>query len=1007
MSTIKPSEATQHFRKTVFVEGKIAGSKSYTSANGGRWVVRIADLDKSVGQYDAVLVVNKDPNLNPPVYALGVGAPNHAIIKLFEDVTFGALFQPGTTFRAEAVVGNYNGMVWFNVWQIFLSIPQFMIGTRQVYNEPYCERRLLLRARGILGRNINFRNTNFGGTFIGNFVHDIFQKIAVSSHRPELIAEFRENPKEFLLKSSQPMTILSGAMGSLGDSPRIKGNEWRVVKNQIERLIDSSSVQSLINHESNWFSEVPVSGGAIQGDIDLRSAARIIDLKTGVHSPHHDNQICVYLVGEIVEKGFACKDDVEAYLIYSSGTIKNDSLRVRKIAGNSSRVLESLERFLLARHRLLLVSAGKKLPKIDLDPITCREERCEYISQDDQHTCSCHFYCQTDRNWSCEGCKHTPLCTEHTKRHSFGVIDEANRIRVALTREIEFQRRGADTYQSWSGRFEIVDIAPNRSIILRPLSLCELDPPSPGEKVRLKLENDHPTTAGVMMVSEDDNWVVNNRGNGSFEKGSFLQLVQPRSELNGIYHLLGCVDYLQRLGDVSHLQGISFAGGSIAFGAPEIVDDFRSVLLDNTVTDIFCQSHGVIKSKHLLMDLINLVSGRILVVSDAEIPAISGSIDLRCVQMSDLLSGTRSIEDGINRVKDRLFQSRCWIISPDILLNTDICSALPNLGREFFDHAVIFETNSVTGLEYFLIRKFGKHMITIGDANCVGRPLHSQQSKLMGLGDNLMARVYGRGFPSVNGQIIPKLVCEREQPIDPELNRSLDSCRLIPAENCMSKLDIKLVPCKPDSTITERRLIFSCETAAVDGGPPKILRLSIENTPSSEEIESDLGELVCQISNSLVEDDILTSPTSGRSYRVIQAPSNRDDEGSEWMVNIFAIVDQRNISMSEVIEVIERSKKLIQLGVNPKNLAILSASHDQLALVAQSLGDELIGVALRTPYGIRGESWGNVIITCAVGSSQALDTRELYTMLRSSITRAFIVGSPSILENHPLLRTIH
>ena len=92
--------------------------------------------------------------------------------------------------------------------------------------------------------------------------------------------------------------------------------------------------------------------------------------------------------------------------------------------------------------------------------------------------------------------------------------------------------------------------------------------------------------------------------------------------------------------------------------------------------------------------------------------------------------------------------------------------------------------------------------------------------------------------------------------------------------------------------------------------------------------------------------------------------------------------------------------------VKPKNLAIMSVLHSQLSMIAQQYETELKGIALRTPYGIRGESWGNVIISCATQSVREIETREIYTMIRAARSRVIIIGASCVLQNHPLLRNI-
>ena len=59
---------------------------------------------------------------------------------------------------------------------------------------------------------------------------------------------------------------------------------------------------------------------------------------------------------------------------------------------------------------------------------------------------------------------------------------------------------------------------------------------------------------------------------------------------------------------------------------------------------------------------------------------------------------------------------------------------------------------------------------------------------------------------------------------------------------------------------------------------------------------------------------------------------------------------------------------------------------------------------MRTPYGISGEIWGHVIVSCAAQTAEDIDVKELYTMIRASREKTYIVGDSALFRNHPLLR---
>ena len=113
-----------------------------------------------------------------------------------------------------------------------------------------------------------------------------------------------------------------------------------------------------------------------------------------------------------------------------------------------------------------------------------------------------------------------------------------------------------------------------------------------------------------------------------------ITVSQPKSELNGIYHLQGCLDDLQRLGEVSNREGVSFAGGTLFPGAPNI-ENLGDVIFEDSVTDIFCQSFRLLNPKTILHEVVQAAMDheRFLIVTDAIMQPTEGYIDLRGDQL--------------------------------------------------------------------------------------------------------------------------------------------------------------------------------------------------------------------------------------------------------------------------------------------------------------------------------------------------------------------------------------
>ena len=82
----------------------------------------------------------------------------------------------------------------------------------------------------------------------------------------------------------------------------------------------------------------------------------------------------------------------------------------------------------------------------------------------------------------------------------------------------------------------------------------------------------------------------------------------------------------------------------------------------------------------------------------------------------------------------------------------------------------------------------------------------------------------------------------------------------------------------------------------------------------------------------------------------------------------------------------------------------MSTNKFQLNKICESLEDKHMGISLRTPYGISGESWGHVIVACTTNTPNNISPYELYTMIRSSSDKTYIFGTNDFFDNHPLVR---
>ena len=1007
MRTIRPSEGLKHLKETVFVEGIIAGPKTYSNNYGGRWIIEIADANSQDSTTDAILVANENPNQNPAIKDLCKKPPNDAILSIFRNDEFAKLFQPGTVFRAESIVDRSNGLAWFNIWQIFLLEPYFKIGAKQIYNEPLCQRRLFLRSRGIKEKKVT-NDEYTGHFFVGNLVHSIFQKIALSNDRSTIVSDFRSNPDKFLLNNLLPKALLVCGMSKQGSGRSIGDRELSEVKKHIMRLVNSSNVLELVSAGNDWVSEVPVSGTSIHGEIDIRDKYHLLELKTGQSKSSHKNQLKSYLIGDMLEKGSFIMEELKAYLIYSNSYISEEN-RVYEISNSTENLIETLNRFTMARHRLLLVNAGLKLPKIEFEANYCKSARCHYFKDDAKETSGCHFYCQIERSWSCEDCKHASFCNEHTKLHSLDVIDEANRIRKALINEIEFMRRKVNENYTWAGTFKVIEDKGNNIYLVVAEDGFGFDPPSSGEKILIhKPENNFPSIGYVLGIATDYGYEIISHGGMFLEKDEVIKLEQPRSELNGLFELLECLDELQRLGAFSHREGIAFSGGNVISGQPEKVFSIKDAIHEKSVTDIFCQSFNLDQSEKLLLDAIENIEGTTLIVTEAITIPVKESFDTRGKQVIDLISSQDSLSGAILKIKAKLESCSYWITSPDMLLNdNEIFESLPSKGNKYFDYIIVYETNNIAGLEYFLLRRFGKRIIVIGDANNIGRPLKTQQAKLLGLGDNLVSRVFDRGFPKVDGKMHPKIVLPIDQPISLGLKKALERCRMVSTDSGRVGKQVNIIPSNDESQGSTLSPLYFLEIEPSVNVPPKKVELKINEFITLEDYQKDLEELKDKIKFTLVGGEKLTTLTSGRTYEVMGAPINRNEEVNNWLIKLSIDFESQYFSKDEALQVVEKFRQLKKQGIEPKDIAIMSTSQKQLTMIAEECSGELSGVSLRTPYGIKGECWDYVIITCATKNAFSIQSRELYTMLRASRFEVYLICDSNLLNNHPFIRNMH
>jgi len=1019
---IKPSQgASQHAGKPVLIEGKFAGPIIESNNFGGRWTIEVRDRnDSGTGNAPAVLSVNWHPQGNPHLPS-GIPQLRSGVKSLFQLPEFAPLFREGAPFLAEAVVGFVDGRPWLNISEWLLIEPEFPVGVRQIIGEPICQRRIMLAARGIKSSRYSNAADGAGGFIVGDLVHSVFQAIATApvQDRTDLITNALQTPQKIVAEFFPRDVALKGALLAVGKPP--EESNFSVIttaSTHIRNLASSQVVNQLLGNDQ-WSSEVRVAHPAVDGLIDIRSTNSILELKTdSIQKKAHIEQAQLYLVADMLKHGVknVCGHH-KAFVVRSSSQITADSLRITPVHLNTTMLLQLLDRFITARHRFLLVGGRVVLPQINMTESEC--EDCPYF-KDDQVTgkpSACHFYCQTDRSWTCDNCKHLHSCTQSQARHDFEALDDSNRIRMAVLEEIQSIRReefreGAN--QDWEKIFEITQILPGGQLTLDPMFTDDIDPPRPGSDVFIQPPgwNERIHAEVIRNGFADDSWIIATTARmPSLVTGMQCRVFQSRSRVSAVYALLSCVDELQRHTEGSSIEGISFAGGRTLSEKLRVVDSIKQAI-DAGVEDIFCQCFNLHESRSILRNCLEINNtGRTLIVSDAPVLGVNNDsiLKLDAPEIQAAITGVPDAREALRNLKAKLETHRVWVISSRRLMS-DCLKFLPANGVGFFDHLILFEAASISPLNYFTIRSLGKRRICIGDANTIGVKMKSALAIESGLGYNLLHRVAQKGFPAPKNAVMVK---QSGQKVPAGLSATLAKCKMEticePDEKCTLHFNLHNSSAKDSSAESnyENHLV---ENPSLNS---REIRVRPEGAPSELQIREDIKGLGLNLG--LLPHARLLAPVSGNVYIVLTPPVPTPNAPTgKWVVKVERAIRHSSsiVNINEAKLVAEKVSQIINDGTKLKNIAIISPFADQLSKISEILGSTGKGLTYRTPYNICGEQWGTCIISCCADSlltceQDVGDPRFFYTMFRACINNLYLFGHKSFVNNHPFLRNIN
>ncbi|MGV8118912.1 MAG: AAA domain-containing protein [Candidatus Xenobiia bacterium LiM19] len=1012
----KPSEAYSLKTGTlVRIRGRINGRISYSSEYGGRFIIPICDIDSQKLNDDAKIVINITPQENPHL-PMGIKEPIKGLLTLLQDELFSPLFKRGASFEAEAILGFVRGEPWFNVFYWFIFEPHIAIGVRQIIGEPICQRRILLANRGVHLTRKSRDYNKLGGLILGDLVHVMFQEMVMSGAPAD--PDFKNIIASGYFESMLPLRLaFRTAILALNDASFDIKKLIGSANHHFQNLVNSCAIMSLVG-SMKWYSEAPLAVPFVHGKSDLRNHNVIIELKTGIHrSDEHERQLGYYLVADMM--GFGTEKTIEnnrGFIIRSSSTIQQDQNRKTEIIPD----LELLSRFLVYRHRYILVMANNSLPRIEFTVSDCQE--CPYFQESVDRSVACHFYCQVERNWKCDDCLHSSVCKESHNYHSYEAIDEANRIRFALLEEIRLERLRSGVIRDLSERrinFILESKLGNGLLVLSPETDIISDPPREGSFATLHFADSvWGTNCEVVDIDfEDKNkWLISVQCPSSNMKcNSKCSLSLPQYRIRELFDLLFCVDKLQRVNMHSSNTGLAFAGGQVLSGKIDKALSLDAALKSDS-TDIFCQSFSLKDSFSYLDIIINEKYDSTLIISELKglEKKIPNSFCLSTIGIREIIKNQKRFEMMINQIKKTLETTKVWIVSPDFL-SSDLISYLPNSGNDYFDLVIFMETHSVNALEYFLLRNLGKKRIVIGDANTLGKSMDSPSAIQLGLDNNVMQRVTYRGFPSTENSK-PLMIQSENQLIASEILRAMESCRLVLPEKPKSEVEFSII--EHEFVATKARQIQEIEEFYIykKDDKTRTMALQAESYYSEYEIQNDLESL--ELLTSLMPGNLLISPLTGNRYTVIKSPqivspNELDDDKfkTKWIIEVIRGINNIKLSWNEneAKLIADKVRDLLGKGVKQKNIAILSPFIEQLNHISSYLCKDGDGIALRTPYSISGLSWSNVIISCVLDTlidcpQDIINPRMIYTMIRSGSTRIVIMGHKKFLANHPFLR---
>lgn len=720
------------------------------------------------------------------------------------------LFNPGEEVFFEGFLKYSSaGVIWINVERILIAHPSITIGPREIISAVRCPRIYYLEY--IKNTTDNILKKPVKHISRGNVVHNICERLTSSGEIVHLSEKEEWEISGHLCKivehEMNTTFKMSSALHLLADSPL--ESVQKDIYFHLKALTRDTEVADFFRGKRVVTEKMVNLSYGFLGVIDFFVDGSIpVELKTSSNlHEEHLIQLKVYLLVSYLDSG-----NRMGYLIFSKCVESGSSGDYRHVHPVDL-TDEDIDAILYARHRVLLMRRGMRLPSPqNMDCNGCRYRYPSPYSLQKMYP-ACSFYCQTERYWDCYDYDETgqitalcPLFDDCTLKFSYfdtEIIDHWNKMRKAISTENE--ELGLLSRQLRNLPDETLQMAgqkvgglkfTTRSEQIYTFGLDEALPCLdcvPGDRVTISTEDGKHiysgTLAGIGLTE------VHVHFDGSLSEDFFgssrYTLTRNYSEKTIMRYLLRVIDYTER-----NRQEMRFSYGprkkildkrALKEYSPEAVveDLFRKQLV---ALHSPSQTSDVKRCVELLGYLSQKFSILVVLRNRSEIeefvqryPRIH---DLLIIDREeDFPLNPRVCEIGENNspldIREKISLSRVILTDIGFLQRSHFFEYISHPERRYyFDY--VFATGAEQFFEpiFYYVQNLGYSAFFIGDAFRMSYPVRSQEARTLGLGEKPFERLilYDSFFESQDYAVyhepfkrLPRSVVRAFEKIDAEI----------------------------------------------------------------------------------------------------------------------------------------------------------------------------------------------------------------------------------------------